>query len=264
MTNRATGLLLASSLALWGCDDGGGGDAGAGDGGGGDGDGGRPSSGECDDESQGRLLVLEAENLALTEEWVVSDDNAGFTGDGYIEWTGPSRNNDPSHGPIEVALRFTEPGRYRLQWHTRIGRGTNTTEHNDVWLRFTDVAGFYGVQGDPTDEDRVYPRPQCEDDAFLDPIRGRDDVADASCPAGSSRDGYFEIYSSGADDWRSSARTSDRDAHDVVVEIDEPGVYVMELAARADFSQLDRIVWHEEGLGNDVVRDLSNPETRCD
>jgi len=218
----------------------------------------------CDYGTEDGMIVLEAEDLTLSEDWAVDDANEGFTGTGYIEWTGSAHNNDPTHGPIAVDLRFDAPGRYRLQWHTRIGRGDDATEHNDTWVRFAEVAGYYAVQGDATNEGRVYPRPQCEDDDFLAPIRALDTVSEATCPAGSSRDGYFKVYSSSARDWRWSARTSDRDPHEVTVEIDEPGVYTMELAARADYSQIDRIVIHEEGLGNDVVRDLANPTTPCD
>jgi len=268
---RCTTWVLAIALAVTGCDDEGGADgddAGppapgtdAGDAPGTDAGDDPPSS--CDWRAVDGRIVIEAENLPLTEDWQVGDENAGFSGDGYIEWTGDSHNNDPTHGVMEVDLQFDSPGTYQLQWHTRIGRGDNPTEHNDVWVQFPDVAAFYGIAGPDDMQDRVYPKPQCEDDGFMDPIRAMANVAEATCPNGSTRDGWFKVYSSGATDWRWSARTSDRDAHDVVIEIDAPGVYTLMLAARADFSQLDRIVIHEVSQPNDEVRDLSLAETAC-
>ncbi|MEM9074066.1 MAG: hypothetical protein AAGE52_36575 [Myxococcota bacterium] len=285
-------LALLLALALVACDDGGGGDgtdsgpggrdsgpgvdagerdAGPGVDAGGE-DGGEEDAGPgrdadpgapCDYESRAGMIVIEAENLTLSEAWMIGTENAGFTGTGYIEWTDRSFNNDQTNGPISAELRFAEAGLYRLQWHTRIGRGSNPTEHNDVWVRFADAADFYGLDGPSDAEDRVYPRPVCDDDGFMDGIRAMPNVAEATCPNGSTGMGYFKVYSSGARDWRWSAFTSDNDAHDIMIQIDAPGVYTMEIAARADFSQLDRIVIHEVSLDNDTVRNLENEETAC-
>ncbi len=71
------------------------------------------------------------------------------------------------------------------------------------------------------------------------------------------------MYSSGALDWRWSSRTSDNDAHAVVIEVDAPGVLTIEFAARADFSFLDRIVFQRDGVSNEDARDLERSTTPC-
>ncbi len=218
---------------------------------------------DCFDFTDG-VLVFEAESLPLNENWVVGAAEAGFSGSGYIAWIGESHNNDPTHGVIDVTIRVPEAGRYQLTWHTRIGMGTNTTEHNDVWVRFPDADDFYGLKGDPGAEIRRYPKPICDDVDAMNALMAMDDIDTADCVRGSSRDGWLKVYSSGADDWRWSARTSDSDASTVTMEFDAPGDYTMQLAARADFSLLDRVVLYRQDIGRDAREDLTLPETRCE
>lgn len=217
---------------------------------------------ECDFRAEDGIIVIEAESLPFAADWATGA-HADASGGEYLEWTGAAHNNDTSFGRIEVAIEVTTPGLYRLQVRQRVGMGTNATEHNDTWMSFSDADAFYGVAGPDTAQDHVYPRPRCEDAAFLASIEELPDVVEASCPNGSSRDGYFKVYSSGALEWRWSAQTSDSDAHVVVARFDAPGVYTYRIAARADFAQLDRIVIHEIGLADAVVRDPALAETRC-
>jgi len=210
------------------------------------------------------LLVFEAESIPLNEDWVVRNGEAGFNGDGYIEWIGESHNNDPTHGVIDLTLRVDEPGRYQLTWRTRIGMGDNTTEHNDTWVTFPDSADYYGLKGMEGAEVRRYPKPICEDGDAMGALMAMDDIETADCVRGSSEGGWLKVYSSGADDWRWIARTSDSDASTVTVEFDEAGDYTMRLAARADHSLLDRIVLYREGTDSDTREDLALAETRCD
>jgi len=210
------------------------------------------------------LLVFEGESLPINERWEVRSREGGFNGSGYIEWTGESHNNDPTNGVMEIMLRVPEAGRYQLTWRTRIGMGTNTTEHNDTWVIFPDAADYYGLKGDEGAEIRRYPKPICDDGAAMDAIVAMDGVDTADCVRGSTRDGWLKVYSSGADDWRWSARTSDNDASTVTVEFGDAGDYTMRLAARADHSLLDRIVLYREDIGRDAREDLSLPETRCE
>lgn len=275
-------MVLGSALALAACDnggatvgpaagdrDGGGGAASSGaDGGttGGDGNHSGPiatgSPVTCFQTVNG-IAVVEAEGLPITEMWRVANANTGFTGAGYIEWAGSSFNNNTTNGRFSVTLRLAAAGRYKLQWYTRIGRGNNATEHNDTWLKVADADGFYGIKGPDNNENRVYPKPRCEDNTFMSRIRSMANIANVKCPNGSTRDGYFKVYSSGAQDWKWSARTSDNDAHDIIIEVNAPGDVTLDLAARADFSQIDRIVVHEEALNNNTVRDLALAETPC-
>ncbi len=217
----------------------------------------------CDYEEVGGLVVIEAEHLPVGEDWQVLTDEAGYYADGYIGWTGPPFNNDPTHGVTQVTIHVAQPGRYRLRWRNRIGMGTNTTEHNDTWVEFPDAATYYGVQFQGEDERRVYPRPTCEDAAAMTAIEAMPQVLSAGCVEGSSTDGWLKVYSSGASDWSWSTSTNDNDGHQVVVEFDRPGDYAFTIAARGDWHLIDRIVLHELSLDDMTVQDMGNAETAC-
>lgn len=218
---------------------------------------------DCDYQSVDSMIVIEAESLPIVEDWGIDTTEAGYYADGYIEWTGTSHNNDPTHGLMDVTIHVDTPGRYRLQWRNRIGEGTNTTEHNDSWVTFSDAADYYGLQLDGADERRRYPRPQCEDPKFIAEIEALPEVIEVECVEGSSVDGWFKVYSSGASDWSWSTRTNDNNAFNVMIEFDAAGDYTFSMAARADHHLLDRIVIHEETLEDAVVHDENATETTC-
>lgn len=243
--------------------DAGGLDAGVLDAGGGDAGGSDAGAPACDYRTENGILVIEAETLSITGDWAVGSTDAGYSGSGYIEWTGAAHNNDTTFGRFEARLWIQTPGLYRFQMRNRVGEGTNATEHNDTWVSFPDAVDYYGTQGAATAEDRVYPRPLCEDAGFMAQIQALPDVVEATCPNGTSRDGYFKVYCSGALDWKWSAHTSDSDAHDPVMRFDTAGVYTLRLAARGDHHQIDRIVIHQHGLDDGTVRDLALDQTAC-
>ncbi len=285
---RLAWVVTCLAVVISGCgDDGSGGDSGSDtgsppvDSGGGGGDAAPDSSADtgtppadavadtgsptgCDFREESGIVVIEAESLPLVESWEVDDTEAGFTGTGYIRWTGSSFNNDPTHGVMMVSLCLDGADRYRLQWHNRIGIGTNTTEHNDTWVQFGGVTDYFGARGPTDGETRRYPRPICDDEAFMTTIRALPTVTEATCVAGSSTDGWLKVYSSGASDWRWSTNTSDSDAHQIVFEVDGAGVYTLMLAARAEAHLIDRIVIHDASLPDTMVRDLTLAETPGD
>ncbi|MCX4245081.1 hypothetical protein [Paraliomyxa miuraensis] len=218
---------------------------------------------DCDYEVIDGRIVIEAEELPITEDWQIQTTEPDYYADGYIGWTRGSFNNDPTHGVIEVTIHVAEPGRYQLRWRNRIGMGANTTEHNDTWVRFPDATDFYGRQAAGANERRRYPRPLCEDADAMAAIEALPNVDEAACVQGSSVDGWLKVYSSGASDWSWSTRTNDNDAYDVMVEFGSPGDYVFALAARGDWHLIDRIVIHQEGLDDAIVQDPSAVPTTC-
>lgn len=211
------------------------------------------------------VLVIQAEDLPLSGSWSIGNNVSfsGFTGSGYIVWTGSSQNNRPGSGLIEIDLAIPEAGRYRLDWYNRIGMGTDTREHNDTWVQFPDSTDYYGADDTPDGETRRYPKPLCDDAAEMAQRSAIPGVIESTCPSGSTRDGWLKVYSTNANDWRWSARTSDNDAHDIFVEFAEPGVYTLELSARADFHLIDRIVLHREDVATNIARDLGLATTTC-
>lgn len=209
------------------------------------------------------MLVIEAEDLTLSGSWQEATTHAGFTGTGYILWTGASQNNNPGQGVLSAALKFDTAGRYRFRFRNRIGQGNNTTEHNDTWLRFPDAAGYYGMKTNNGQESRRYPKPKCDDATFIAQIEALPSVSSAGCPNGTSKDGWLKVYSSGATNWSWSTNTSDNDAHPLYVEIGAPGTFELELSARADYHLLDRIVISREDVAGSVAEDTTLAPTPC-
>ena len=220
---------------------------------------------ECDYEiGENGVLMFEAESLPLVDEWTEATDVAGFFGDSYIYWAGPSYNNEPGNGQMDVELGIPAAGRYRLQLHARVGMGSDSTEHNDVWVKFANVADYYGKIGDDP-ESRRYPRPICEDTDFIDMIDAMPQVGEVRCVEGSSSEGWMKVYSSGAaSEWRWSTWTSDSDGHHIYFEVDAPGAYTLQLAARADWYLIDRVVIHAEDVADKVAQSPDQQETPCD
>lgn len=265
MGGNASGGATASGGSAGSGGGGAGGAAGAGAGGsssGGAGSGGGPTA--CDYQvGTSGVLVIEAEALSLSGSWQIASAEPGFTGSGYIVWTGASQNNNPGQGLLSAALQFDTAGRYRFRFRNRIGQGTNTTEHNDTWLRFPDAAAHYGMKLSNGLESRRYPRPSCEDASFMAQLESLAQVSSAGCPNGTSADGWLKVYSSGATNWSWSTNTSDNDAHPLFVEIAAPGVFTLQLSARADHHLLDRIVISREDVASSVAEDTSLGATAC-
>lgn len=63
-----------------------------------------------------RKLVIEAESVPLTDDWILDTTEPNFSGDGYVRWM-PKWINELSHqhqGELMYRLRITTPGKYRL------------------------------------------------------------------------------------------------------------------------------------------------------
>ncbi len=209
-----------------------------------------PTGGGCSDadyEEVNGLVVMEAENLSTgNSDWELRTDKTGFTGAGYLEWTGNDFFNGDvagTAGVITTKIRINTPGTYRFEWRNSIARGSSTTDLNDSWLRFPDADDFYGEKPDGS---RTYPRGEA---------RGR-----SPFPAGQSGNGYFKLYVNNLN-WSFQSTTGDSaDGRPVFVQFDNPGIYTMEIAARSEGHIIDRIVLHR-GVATPLA--LSNTETPC-
>jgi len=85
----------------------------------------------------GGVLILEAEEtVSELGEWTAADAIPGFTGKGYLEFTGNSPVNGPPNSPITYRFRISKPGLYRL--HLRCAREKIGDRHdlaNDAYVR---------------------------------------------------------------------------------------------------------------------------------
>ncbi|MEM1275383.1 MAG: DUF5060 domain-containing protein, partial [Pseudomonadota bacterium] len=157
-------------------------------------------------------------------------DNRGqATGGDFLIWQGGQFFNDPSNGQITYKIQITEAGTYRFEWRSQVGEGSQTSEHNDTWLKIGGDA-FWGQQGDGSTV-----RPNGVSRSENDWPNG------ATSPNGSSADGFFKIYH-GTQDWNFGGFTSDHDGHQIYARFDQPGIYDITIAARSSHHVIDRMV----------------------
>ncbi len=188
------------------------------------------------------IVVIEAENLNLSDGWSKRSTVSGHTEDGYIEWTDANSFNTPGNGLVSTQIRINQAGTYLFQWRNKVGQGSDPTESNDAWLRFPDADDFFGEKA--STGSIVYPKGSGK----FPEVRG------------SGSDGWLKVYSGGTTDWTWSTFTSDSDNHQVYVTFDNPGVYTMEISGRSTNHIIDRIVLSKDANN---ATDLSFPETLC-
>ena len=175
-------------------------------------------------EEQNGIVVIQAENVNTVGSWQ-KENGSGATGNGFIVWRGGESFQTPGIGTLTYKIKINSTGTYRFKWRSRIGIGSNNTEHNDTWVKFPDASNFYGQRG----SSRIFPRGSGSSGPF---------------PEGSSAQGWFKVFMNSLNwDWR--ARTSDNDGHDIFVVFNSPGVYTLQLSARSRGHFIDRLVLYK-------------------
>lgn len=198
---------------------------------------------QCVFEEQNGLLIIEAEDMDLPADWHIKTDKAGYTGASYITWEGGDKFSTPGVGIITTKIKITKTGTYRFQWRNAVGEGTNTTEFNDSWLKFSDASDFYGQKGNDVNS-RVYPKGSGK----------------TPLPEGAGSNGWFKIYTGGTTDWNWNTNTSDNDAHAIYVDFNSPGEYTMLISGRSEKHAIDRISLSNAGSG---ATNVNTAKTAC-
>ena len=126
------------------------------------------------------IVIIEAESLNVGTGWSKKSAVPGFLGNGYIEWENSNSFGTPGNGLTSTTIRITEPGKYRVQWRSRVGFGDHFTDFNDSFIRFDDASLFYGERADGSR--RVFPRD-----------RGHTPVPPDGFPNGAGGDGWFKM-----------------------------------------------------------------------
>ncbi|MDC0434817.1 hypothetical protein OAM69_04150 [bacterium] len=85
----------------------------------------------------GGLVMMESETDDNPEGWTFGTAIEGYTGIGYLEWTGPNyfQKANAGNGVILYNFQIFTAGNYELRWRSRIALGESATEHNDSWVR---------------------------------------------------------------------------------------------------------------------------------
>lgn len=192
------------------------------------------------------VVMAEFENAEFSGAWALKANGNKYTGKGYMEWQGQQYFNDPGNGTASFKIKITNPGTYRFLWYNAVKKGTDGTEHNDTWLRFSDAADFYGQKGTGS---KVYPKGSGK----------------SPNPNGASKDGWLKIYRSGNNlDFIWQARTSDHDAHDIYVKFNNPGTYTMEVSARSSGHAIDKFVLFKNGISQGEATAMAASAITCD
>ena len=191
------------------------------------------------------LLVAEFEKADFPGAWEQKTNENGFSGDGYMVWTGNQYFDDPGNGVVRFKIKINNPGTYRFLWNSAVTMGNDGTEHNDTWLRFPDANDYFGEKGD----NRLYPK----------------GTGKSPNPNGSSKDGWFKIYRSGNDlSFKWQAVTSDHQGYNVFVKFNSPGIYTMEVSARSKGHAIDKFMLFKNMTKSEAVsRSNTASEISC-
>ena len=155
---------------------------------------------------------------------------------------------DPGVDVIEYPIIINNPGTYRLQWRSIVGNGSNTTEHNDSWLKINADAFFAEKNG-------AILCPKGFDPASNDCNGGQ--------PNGSGSAGWFKVYRSGgtASNWSWSTNTSDNDAHQIFARFDQAGQYSIQVSGRSTDHVIDRLVMFQSPVSSSAATNVGNAES---
>lgn len=177
----------------------------------------------------GGSLTIQAEDLNLKTNWKKQSSVAGSTGSGYIVWEGSNyfANPGPASNNLSATIKINTPGKYRFTWRSKVGKGDDSKEHNDTWLKFPTASDMYGEK----DGTKKWPKGSGK----------------TPNPNGNSADGYLKIFLNKTTDWTETTVTSDFEDYPVFVEFASAGNYEMVLSPRSDFHLIDKIMMNREG-----------------
>jgi len=184
---------------------------------------------QADYEEIGGVVVMEAESFDIAGTgWEVESIVSGATGPTKSYLRSPIGNYGSivASTTIEVKIKINAPGRYIFKARTRVGSGTNPSEHNDTWVSFPDADAYYGEKPGSI----VWPL-------------GNAGNKTPNPSKGGGTAGYFKVYSaSAAGAWKWFSRTCDGCSYAIFADFDEPKVYTMSISSRASDNLIDRII----------------------
>lgn len=211
---------------------------------------GEGSNGSCDPqdfifiESDGYVLA-EIEKNSYSDPWGIMTMEPGYSGEGYIVWSGTQYLGSPGNGLTIFKIQINNPGTYEFVWNTSVTIGSSGTDHNDSWLRFPDADDFFAQNGTSI----VYPTGSGK----------------TPNPAGAGADGWFKVYRGGSDlSFKWQALTFDNNGHKIYVTFNSPGEYTMEISARSSGHAIDKFVLFQDSYSLADVTGESTAESEIE
>ena len=89
------------------------------------------------------LVVIETEALDPVGDWVVETSEAGYTGNGYLRWSGPDYLGDPDIGTLEYKVIISDPGDYNVRIRMSHLGAPAGDAWNDCWSRMNDSGPWH-------------------------------------------------------------------------------------------------------------------------
>lgn len=83
---------------------------------------------------QNGLIVIQPETKPYGQGWALESSVSGYTGSGYLKWSGSDFFTVPGNGLTEYKLFVENPGTYNLRIRAN-KRDPNPSEDNDVWTK---------------------------------------------------------------------------------------------------------------------------------
>ncbi len=191
---------------------------------------------------QNGLVKFQMESNPLKNGWK-QGTQGGIT---FYEATQNSLNN-PNSGVINYDVQIKETGVYRIQWRSRINTGSNSTEHNDNWMKLPNNGNvvFFGYKGSGG-EQQIINAVNSKNNVVFPKGSGLNPL-----PAGSGGSGYFKIYMNIPNAWVFQTRTSDFDPHNIYAWFKTAGTYTMQISNRSAGHAIDFVTVHKVGRYNE-------------
>jgi hypothetical protein len=80
------------------------------------------------------IIFIELEPQADAPDWTLRREDAGYSGNGYLEWTG-KMNFDPELGVLHFILQVENEGDYHFRIYNRHDHPHDYTENNDIFTK---------------------------------------------------------------------------------------------------------------------------------
>lgn len=81
------------------------------------------------------LIVIQAESVDLTGDWVIESTEANHTGTGYIRWNGNDLFGNPGVGILAYPVHIKNAGDYNVRFRMSHLGAPKGDQENDVWAR---------------------------------------------------------------------------------------------------------------------------------
>ncbi|MEM8485077.1 MAG: DUF5060 domain-containing protein [Bacteroidota bacterium] len=81
------------------------------------------------------LIVIQAESVDLTSNWVIESSEANHTGAGYIRWNGNDLFGNPGVGILAYRVHIKNAGDYNVRFRMSHLGAPKGDQENDVWAR---------------------------------------------------------------------------------------------------------------------------------